>query len=237
MRKVLFFILILSFAACGPKKPTVAEQRAEKARLDSIDYINQQRTIRYTDSLLQIVLPEIDPMLRAFVYEKNDSYEDHGHYVHRLLKTTSNTSRCFLQAYVSDDRITSVRSYYYGSKAINHTTLVLTAMSEEGVEYRATGHLHKFEAEGVHETVSIDGDDALALLRFIDGYGNAKIRVQLFADSDSPKATYYLGDTEKQALIETYALGVKMNDIHLLEQQQRQASLHVQKYERRYQKQ
>lgn len=236
MRKSLFFFLLIALVACSPKKPTVAELRAEKARLDSIDCLNQQRTIRYTDSLLSLQMPVVDEMLRTFVYEKNETYEDHGHYVHRLLKTSSNTSRCFLQAYVSDNRITSVRSYYYGARPINHTTLVLSAVGEEGVLFRTSGHLHSFDVEGVHETVTIEGDDALAVLRFIDGYGDGKIRIQLFADSETPKATYYLSDTEKQALRETFALGVQMNDIHLLEQQQRQATLKVDKYTRKYNK-
>lgn len=235
MHKSLIFLLLPLLVACSPKKPTVAELRAEKRQADSIDCINQRRTTGYTDSLLQQQMPVVDGMLKAFVYEKNEAYEDHGHYVHRLLKTTSNTSRCFLQAYVSDDRVTTVRSYYYGSRAVNHTTLVLTAMSEENMQYRARGHLHRFEAEGVHETVTIEGDDALAVLQFVDGYSAGKLRVQLFADdSDRPLATYYLSDTEKQALTETYALGVKMSDIHQLELQQRQATMKLDKYARKY---
>lgn len=226
------FAGLIIFTACGPHRPTVAELRAEQRIHDSLALINQQRTLRYTDSLLQVMLPQVDPILARFSFEQDSRYEDHGHYVHRLLRTTSNPSRCFLQPYVSDDFRTTIRSYYYGAKPIRHTRLSLLA---DSVCYSTGGHLHVFESEGTHEVLTIDDDtEALSLLRFIDGYSASRIRVQLFADhSDRPLCTYYLSDSEKQSLIDTYALSVLMSDIHQLEKQQRQASLEIAKYQKR----
>lgn len=239
MRTNLFFGLLTTIfllTACSPKQPTVAERRAEQHRQDSLSLIQQERSLRYTDSLLQATLPLVDPLLKRFEYEKRDAYEDHGHYVHRLLRTTSNTVRCFLQPYIFDDFRTTIRSYYYGSKAIRHTRLVLSA---DSLTYAAGGRLHTFEAEGAHEILTIeDAGDVQSLLRFIDAYSAGRIRVQLFADGhEKPSYTYYLSDIEKKALIDTYALSVLMNDIHQLERQQRQASLEIEKYQRRLQKQ
>lgn len=232
----VFFALTITLASCGPHRPSVAELRAEQRAADSIALINQERTLRYTDSVLQATLPLVDPLLRRFEYEKNEQYEDHGHYVHRLLRTSSNPTRCFLQPYVSDDFRTTIRSYYYGAKPIRHTRLVLSA---DSVTYAAEGSLHIFQTEGAHEILTIE-DAAIVhdLLRFIDAYSAGRIRVQLFSESEPnarPKTTYYISDNEKQALIDTYALSVLMSDIHTLEHQQKQASLEIAKYQRRLQ--
>ena len=58
MQKFIIFIGILVLcASCGPHKPTVAELRAQKRVQDSISLMQQEQTMAYTDSLLQVMLP------------------------------------------------------------------------------------------------------------------------------------------------------------------------------------
>lgn len=230
---LFFLILVATISSCGKHQPSVAERRAARRAQDSVELIQHERTIRYTDSLLQVLLPQIDPLLKDFRYEKNEQYEDHGHYVHRLLTTTSNDRRCFLQAYVSDNRETTIRSYYYGLRPIHHKSIVLSA---DSVEHRFEGSNHTFEAEGYHETLSLSGNDALDVLRFLSGFAESRIRVQLFGDSDKPAATYYISSRDLSALLSTFQLGIMMSDIHQLELQQRQSSLQVEKYQKRLKK-
>lgn len=203
----------------------VAQRREAKALKDTIVYLQSQHTLRYADSILQPLLPEADKLLKEFRFEKNDNYEDHGHYVYRNLQTGWNTNRCFLQAYVSDDRKTSVKSYYYGAKQINQSSVALQAGDAE-IELR--GQNHAFEVEGWHEILTLDGEQALEVLNFISSHLAERIRITAKGNS---KAVYYISDSEKEALDKTYRLGLLMHDIDQLEQQIRLASLRIEHFE------
>lgn len=209
----------------------VAVRRQAVALADSISYVEHQRTLAYSDSVLQTLLPEVDPLMRLFRYEKDERYEKDGKYVHRLLKTEQNTSRCYLQAYVSDQRVTTVKSYYYGAKPLAQTDFVLSA---DSLQQHYSGKSHSFEADGYHSIMNFEGDDALGVLSFVASYPNSRLRVELIGTGKGDKTTnyvYYLSDTEKTALCQTYQLGLLMHDIRQLEENIRIASAHIERYE------
>ena len=206
----------------------VAQRRQAKALKDTIVYLQSQQTLRYADSLLQPLLPEADKLLKEFRFEKNDSYEDHGQYVYRNLQTGWNTNRCFLQAYVSDDRKTLVKSYYYGSRQIHQTAVALNA---DGQDIEIQGKNHAFEVEGWHEILTLEDEQALEVLNFISSHLNDRIRVTAQGDKPNAKAVYYLTDNEKEALDKTYRLGLLMRDINQLEEQIRLATQRIEHFE------
>lgn len=206
----------------------VAERRQAKALKDTIVYLQSQQSLRYADSLLQTLLTEADKLLKQFRFEKNDSYEDHGHYVYRNLQTGWNTSRCFLQAYVTDDRQTLVKSYYYGAGQIHQSSIILEAAGQEIVQQ---GQNHAFEVEGWHEILTLTGDPALEALNFVSSHLSDRIRVTAQGAKPAAKAVYYLSDSEKQALDCTYHLGLIMRDIDELERQIAIASKRIEHFQ------
>ena len=205
----------------------VAQRRQAKALKDSIVYLQAQYTLRYADSLLQPILPEADKLLKEFRFEKNDNYEDHGNYVYRTLQTGWNTNRCFLQAYVSDDRKTLLKSYYYGAKPLHQTAVALQAGEQE---IELLGRNHAFEVEGWHEILTLEDEQALEVLNFISSHMGERIRVAAKGQNKAG-AVYYLSDNEKQALDQTYRLGLLMRDINQLEQQIALASQRIEHFE------
>lgn len=206
----------------------VEQRRQAKALKDTIVYLQSLQTLRYADSLLQPLLPQVDKLLKEFRFEKNDGYEDHGHYVFRNLQTGWNTSRCFLQAYVSDDRKTLVKSYYYGAKPIHQSAVALSAADQEIV---LQGQNHAFEVEGWHEILTLEDERALEILNFLSSHMSERVRVTTQGDKPASKAVYYLSDNEKLALDRTYQLGLLMRDINQLEQQIRLASQRIEHFE------
>ena len=209
----------------------VVQRRAAKALGDSITYMEAQRSVAYSDSLLQLLLPQADELLRQFRYEKDDRYEDHGRYVSRLLATSSNTSRNFLQAYVRDDRMTIVKSYYYGARPVGQQSLFLSANGEE-VTFR--GNNHSFNAEGWHEIMTLEDTYALQLLNFVSTHADSRVRVKGEGDAPDKAWVYYLTDKEKKALVQTYQLGFLMKDIRQLEEMLRVANAQVLHYESKH---
>ena len=227
-KKTLFFVCAaLFFAACGPHKPTVAELRQQKRQQDSLSLLQYEQTARYTDSLLQTILPTADSLLARFQYVKNEKYADHGYYIHKQLQTAGLGQRIYLQAYVTDDLKTVVRSMYFGSRALNHDLLILDA---DSVSNSFAGNLHQYEAEGIHEIVTLNDEDAVQLLRFVSAYSDSKIKVTL---SGKGKYAYFINVKDIAALVETLRLQTVMTDIKTLEAQHKQATLQVEKYRRR----
>lgn len=205
----------------------VAQRRQAKALKDSIVYLQAQQTLYYSDSILKPLLPEADKLLKEFRFEKNDNYEDHGNYVYRTLQTGWNTNRCFLQAYVSDDRKTLLKSYYYGAKPLHQNAVALQA-GEQEIELQ--GRNHAFEVEGWHEILTLEDEQALEVLNFISSHMGERIRVAAKGQNKAG-AVYYLSDNEKQALDQTYRLGLLMRDINQLEQQIALASQRIEHFE------
>lgn len=212
----------------------VAERRLAKDLQDSIVYLEAKRTLAYSDSLLQILQPQVDPLLKRFRYEKDERYEDHGKYVHRLLTTGSNTSRCFLQTYATDDYRATLKSYYFGSRKLAQNTVILEAGGEE---CRHSGTDHSFEAGGWHSILSFEDDQALEILNFISAHQTDRIRINLLGTDAKDAETnyvYYLQDSEKTALQDTYQLILLIADIHQLEEAFRIAGLQIEKYEKKH---
>ena len=222
-------IVLDSVHATYPRE--VAQRRLAKALGDSITYLEAQSTLAYADSMLPPLLEQSDKLLKQFKYEKDEQYEDKGRYVHRLLNTSSNTARNFLQAYVRDDRQTIVKSYYYGSHQVNQQQVTLSA---QGEELRFSGSNHTFEVEGWHEIMTLEDENALQLLNFISAHHSDRVRVHGAGLKPTHTWVYYLNDKEKEALSATYQLGFLMKDILRLEQMANTARNQIAHYERKY---
>lgn len=224
-----FALALFAFAACGPRKPSVAELRRQKAEQDSLALVAQQKSLLYYETVRDSLLPVAQGLLKKnFVYEKDERYEDHGHYVHRLLRTASNSSRCYIQTYATDDYRLQVKVYLVGAKPLYPQALTLSAGE---VHSRQKGAGHSFEAEGWHEMLTLSDTAALEVLRFLDGYQEERVLACIEGTKGNYK--FYLSDRDKQALMETYALGQVMHDIHQLEIQINQTNIEIDKYEHR----
>lgn len=218
-----------ALAGCGPRKPSVAELRRQKAEQDSLQLVAQQKSLAYYQAAHDSLLSVAQELLKKnFVYEKDDRYEDHGHYVHRLLRTSTNTGRCYLQTYATDDYRLQVKVYLVGTQPLYPQSLGLSAGE---VHTSQSGASHSFEAEGWHEMLTLSDEAALEVLRFIDAYQSNRVLATI--NGQKGKYKFYLSDRDKQALIDTYALGQVMQDIHQLEIRINQTNIEINKYEHR----
>lgn len=222
-------IVLDSVHAIYPRE--ITQRRLAKHLEDSIVYLEACHTLAYADSILPPLLAQSDQLLKQFKYEKDEVYEDYGRYVHRLLNTGSNTSRNFLQAYVRDDRRTIVKSYYYGSFAVEQRVITLSA---QGEEIHFSGNNHSFETEGWHEIMTLEDEPALSLLNFVSTHINDRIRVYGAGEKTTHTWAYYLNDKEKDALTQTYQLGFLMSDILRLELMSNTARNQIAHYEQKY---
>jgi len=204
----------------------VNERRVAKYLTDSITYLEAKRTLTYSDSAATVLSAELEKLRKKFRFEKNDTYEDKGKYVHRLLTTGNNNSRCYLQTYVMEDAVVVLKSYYFGSEPLDQDRIELHA---EGVQVDCAGKNHAFQSEGWHEIMSVSDADACTLLNFISANQESKLMVKLLGRRTY---TYYLSGIEKQALEETYRLAVTSKDYKHYQDLIRVARLQVAKWEK-----
>lgn len=203
-------------------------RRAAKTLMDSIVYIEAKRTLQYSDSILQPLLPEIDNLLKNFNSERDVKYETNGRYVHKQLPTGRNVERCFIQAYINEDLCIVLKSYYCGNKPIEHDKVIFTS-GEDYQVFSGTGHSFD-DGENQYEILTLNENDAMQALSFIVNHNQDRLKVTLSGRSDY---VYYLNQNEKHALTETCQLSFKMRDVQRLEQQINVANAQILKYENR----
>ena len=214
----------------------VAQRRLAKDLQDSVVFIEAQRTLSYSDSLLAIVQAQADPLLKKFTYEKQEQYEDHGRYVHRLLRTDKNLERCYLQVYITDDYQAMVRSYYAGNSELIQSSIEMQA-ADDNQQFSGNEHHFTLPTSPAHRSIlSLHNDRSLELLNFVSSHMGDRIRVNLVGMRGSKPANYvyYLSDNEKNAIQDTYQLGIFMMDIHKLEEAIRIANLQINKYQKNH---
>ncbi len=224
----LFFTLLV-LGSCSQQPSKAAQRRQQKYEKDSLAWVAQQKSLTYyqtTFDSLQLIAKTI--LNDHFCYEKNNQYEDHGHYVHRRLRTSSNAERNYVQTYVTDDFQILVKIYTVSTRPLHPREASLAA----GELYNTfTGSSHSFEQEGWHTIFTLTGEEAIAALRFIDLYRTQPITVRLKEEKNT--RTFRLSERDQQALLDTYQLGCVMQDIHQLEKRINQTHLEIQKYEHR----
>jgi hypothetical protein len=140
MKKLLILLLVsVAFMACN--RPSAAEQRrAEKHVRDSIALTEQERSLTYYQSQLDLLMPQVDSLLPLFRYEKNEKYQDHGYYVA--------TGRDGLRVMVRDDGQLPILMYRYGQRIekaddeavqrANHLQILMADVHELEIRIRKT---------------------------------------------------------------------------------------------------
>lgn len=76
----LFIFLAIAMMGCH-RISRVEQYRAEKRTQDSIRLEEQVRSLAYYEGQLETMGPKADSLLALFAYERNEKYQDHGHYV------------------------------------------------------------------------------------------------------------------------------------------------------------
>lgn len=226
---LLCFTIGVMFVGCGKRPSKVALLREQKFVQDSLALLAQQQSLAYYQTTLDSLLPLAQALLnRNFRYEKNEAYEDHGHYVHQLLRTTANSDRNYVQTYVSDDYRISVKVYTLGSRPLYPSEVAFSV----GEQYNIfTGSSHSFEQEQWHDILTLTDTNAISALHFIDLYRSEPITIRL--QGKKSKRSFRLSERDKQALLDTYQLGCLMQDIHNLEKYIQRTNKEIEKYEYR----
>ena len=81
MRKIIGFIIFATLFISCTHESKADRYRAEKHMRDSVGLMEQERSLAFYESQLELLMPKADSLLALFKYERNEKYQDHGYYV------------------------------------------------------------------------------------------------------------------------------------------------------------
>ncbi len=108
--------------------PKAFDTRRESQRLLlEVELKEQEKTLAYLDSALDVKQKELDALKREFVLEKDTAYQQVGFYLHPSQVIEKNLHRSFLRFQTDETGKMSMTSVYCGANNIHHIAVKVSA--------------------------------------------------------------------------------------------------------------
>jgi len=191
----------------------VNKRRIAVAFEDTILRRESSRTLAYCDSILPYKQHEADSIQKNFRFEKDKVYQETGNYIYKTQKTESNSARIYLKGYVDGNGDFYLISNYCGIK-LEHVTVEVLAkdlFAHTDTTVTSDPNYHSFTDGGQRwEVVTFKNEAGKAVAAFIAQYSNMQIKVILHGKKNY---SYYLADSDKKAITESYHLWIVKTDV------------------------
>ena len=202
----------------------IDKRRIASAFEDTIIRRESSRTLAYCDSILPSKQHEADSIQKNFRFEKDKIYQEIGNFIYKTQKTESNATRIYLKAYVDENVDFYLISNYCGSK-LEHITIEVLAnelFAHSDTIDTSDPNYHSFTDGGQRwEVVTFKNDAGKAVAAFITQYATMPIKVILHGKKNY---VYYLADSDKKAISETYHLWIVKKDVSKLQKEIKKAT-------------
>jgi len=180
-----------------------------------INFAEQNRTLAFCDSMLEIRQNELPAAKSSFTFEKNMEYETIGHYVYKSQVQDKNLGRTFLQTKVDEKGNLVLTSYYCGSRALNHNRVHVAASDgtyAETLIVSKDGALNYSFNDGStrYEIVRFNRKSENGVINFVLLHQQQPVTVSLYGGT--PKS-YSLSKGDKQAMQAASNLSAILSDI------------------------
>lgn len=104
--------------------PKAFEARKQGIKLmQQVDLKEQQKTLAYLDSMMQVKQTQLDSIKGNFVLEKDTAYQEVGNWFYPTQVVERNLGRSFLRAQVNELGEMSLTSIYCAGGKLNHTSV------------------------------------------------------------------------------------------------------------------
>ncbi|MDD4970194.1 MAG: hypothetical protein PHT07_12285 [Paludibacter sp.] len=207
----------------------VNKRRIAAALEDTIVRRESSRTLAYCDSILPKKQHEFDSIQKNFRFEKDKIYQETGNFVYKTQQTESNANRIYLKTYVSENADLFLISNYCGGK-LEHTTVEVTSadlFAHTDTIDTSDPNYHSFTDGGQRwEVVTFKNDAGKDVASFIAQYSKQQIKVILHGKKNY---VYYLDDSDKKAILETYHLWVVKKDVVKLQKEIKKATSKIER--------
>ena len=206
--------------------PKAFEARKQGIKLmQQVDLKEQQKTLVYLDSAMQVKQAQFDSIKGNFVLEKDTAYQEIGNWFYPTQVVEKNVGRSFLRGQVNELGEMSLTSIYCAGGQVNHTsvkvsvgdTFAETPMSNDSYTTTDLGKT----IEKADYKVSEDG----GVVGFI--LTNQDKNIQLTFIGDKTYRTV-MQKNDRKAIVELAELARILSGMEEIRKQQKEANLKIQ---------
>ena len=206
--------------------PKAFEARKQGIKLmQQVDLKEQQKTLVYLDSMMQVKQLQLDSIKGNFVLEKDTAYQEIGNWFYPTQVVEKNVGRSFLRAQVSELGEMALTSIYCAGGKLNHTsvkvsvgdTFAETPMAKDSYTTTDLGRT----IEKADYKLGEDGGVAGFIV------ANADKNIQLTFIGDKTWRTA-MQKTDRQAFVELTDLARILSGMEEIRKQQKEANLKIQ---------
>ena len=207
----------------------VNKRRIAAAFGDTIVRRESSRSLAYCDSILPKKQHELDSVLKNFRYEKDKIYQEVGNYIYKTQQTESNTNRTYLKTYVDENANLFLISNYCDGK-LEHTNVEVSVkdlFAHTDTIDTSDPNYHSFTDGGLRwEVVTFKNDAGKDVVSFIAQNASMKVKVILHGKKNY---AYYLSESDKKAIVETYHLCIVKKDVVQLLKEIKKAKIKIER--------
>ena len=206
--------------------PKAFEARKQGIKLmQQVDLKEQQKTLVYLDSAMQVKQVQFDSIKGNFVLEKDTAYQEIGNWFYPTQVVEKNVGRSFLRGQVNELGEMSLTSIYCAGGQVNHTsvkvsvgdTFAETPMSNDSY---TTTDLGKTIEKADYKVGEDDG-----VVGFILANQDKNIQLTFIGDKTYRTA---MQKNDRKAIVELAELARILSGMEEIRKQQKEANLKIQ---------
>ena len=186
-------------------------RRAGIYLMQDVELAEQQKTLAYLDSLLQIRQAELEDQKSRFVLEKDTVYQQIGRYLAPAQVIEKNLHRSYLRFQTDETGMMSLTSIYCGKGNIHHTAVKVTA--PDGTFAETPASKDSYETSDLGEKIEKAdyklGEDGGVIL-FVGQHKDQNLRVTYTGDRTYSTT---LSRADRQAAADVYQLSQLLSSI------------------------
>lgn len=206
--------------------PKAFEARKQGIKLmQQVDLKEQQKTLVYLDSMMQVKQLQLDSIKGNFVLEKDTAYQEIGNWFYPTQVVEKNVGRSFLRAQVSELGEMALTSIYCAGGKLNHTS-VKVSVGDTFAETPITKDSYTTTDLGrtIEKADYKVGEDG-GVAGFI--VANADKNIQLTFIGDKTWRTA-MQKNDRKAFVELTELARILSGMEEIRKQQKEANLKIQ---------
>lgn len=200
-------------------------RRAGIGLMQEVELKEQEKSLTYLNSMLQVKQAEFDAVKGKYTFEKDAEYQKTGHYLHPSQVLEKNLHRSYLRFQVDETGVMSMTSIYCGSHNIHHVAVKVTAPDGSFAETPASKDSYETTdlGEKIEKADYKLGEDGNVMgFLYLNKDKNIKVNYQ----GERPYSTN-MTPADRQALASVYELAQLLSSMTEIRKNMEEANLKI----------